>query len=106
LPNGFDKNLMRVYEVVNGFCEEYGRFPTVVRMPRISCEDLLQNVLTPAGARLLQDKIRIEISEDLFCAEDSTGVRYEYLSRDDVVLSGEAERWLGLEQYLRSDEGW
>src|SRR5690606_10432127 len=96
MPNGFDKNLYRVYEVVDGFRESFGRWPTAVRMPSTSLLDLLQNVLTPAGRIRLEACLTLIPDEAEFAAEDETGRRYVYGSRREVGKGG-AAGWLALD---------
>jgi hypothetical protein len=80
MPNGHDKNLFRLYEVVNGFRRNYGRWPTTVRLPEISRDDLLNHVLTAAGRDAIRAKLEFLTDEDRFSAEDGSGARYTYLS--------------------------
>jgi hypothetical protein len=117
MPNGDDKNLMRVYEVVNGFRRKHGRWPTTIRLPEISCDDLLNHVLTDDGRAAIRAKLDFVVDEDEFCALDAGGAKYEYLSGRSEPPQGEASaaEWLGVdhltrhgadyaESYLSSDE--
>jgi hypothetical protein len=103
MPNGDDKNLMRVYEAVNGFRRRFGRWPTTIRLPEISRDDLLNHVLTDAGQAAIRAKLDFVTDEDQFCAEEGSGARYTYLSGNSEPGRGEpsASEWLGVDQLTR-----
>ena len=104
MPNGFDKNLYRVYEVVDGFRAAFDRWPTTVRLPGASLRDLMQNVLTPAGRSRIESCLTFISDEAVFAAEDQTGSRYIYLS-DSGFESGGAAAWLAVDHLTqRSSE--
>jgi hypothetical protein len=107
MPNGDDKNLMRLYEVVDGFRRRFGRWPTTIRLPQFERENLLEGVLTEVGRDTLLARLDFVTDEERFCAEDASGARYAYLSRAARPNDGEpsAAEWLGVDSLTRHGAG-
>jgi hypothetical protein len=65
VPNGDDKNWVRICSAVDGFRGRYERWPTGVRLPPNSFEDVVGHVLTPAGFALVSNIFAIISDEAL-----------------------------------------
>lgn len=96
MPNGDDKNLIRLYEVVSGFIARYGDPPVEVRLPTAALEDLFDHVLSLDAQRRLRSLVRLIVDENAFAATDGKARRYDYLSSRQVSITAGVE-WLGLE---------
>lgn len=109
MPNGDDKNWMRVCSAIDGFRSHFGRWPKRVRMSRLSFLDLTSNVLTPLGFAVVSSVLELCQEDDAtMIADDGTGAEYNYGSgrssgrgrRLEVETS--AYSWFG-EAILRHD---
>ena len=105
MPNGDDKNLMRLYMAINGFRARYGSWPTTVRMFPPSLEDLRDYVLGPKQFALLAAKLQIVPDEVGMIAEDAKGRTFDYGSEgsSDREPDLHAEDWLGIKSILEDD---
>lgn len=65
MPNGSDKNWMRICFAVNGFRSRHGRWPKEVRISPTLFEDVVGHVLTPAGFALISNVFAIVSDRDL-----------------------------------------
>lgn len=100
MPNGGDKNLVRLYEVVNGFRGKHSLWPTRARMPAACLEDLRDHVLTSDGWKSLNSRLELVTDDDRFAAEDDEGRQYVYLSSGRPA-HGRAEEWLDIQQHVK-----
>lgn len=78
MPNGYDKNWVRLCAAVNGFRAEYGRWPTRVRLYAGALEDLRENVFSPESFARLTAKLRLVPDDTAMVAEDDEGRQYSY----------------------------
>jgi hypothetical protein len=98
MPNGDDKNWVRVCAAIDGFRILYGRWPKRVRMMPISYVDLVSHVLTPLGFALVSSYVELIPEEDAeMIADDDSGAEYCYGRQESP--SGEVEptawEWFG-----------
>lgn len=77
MPNGDDKNWVRVCAAVDGFRGRYGRWPTAVRMPPACFADLVGHILTPVGFALVSSVVAFASEDDLS-------------ERTDIIAVGES----------------
>ena len=107
MPNGADKNLVRVRVTVAGFRAEHGSWPTRFLLPAISLEDLKDRILTAESFRRMSEKLDFVIAEDMFTAEDEQGRRHDYGSDEyDSSMDEAAYRWLNPEVRDDLHYGW
>lgn len=96
MPNGADKNVVRLCAAIDGFRVRYGSWPTVARLWPGCIKDL-QQCLTPEGFSRIQSKLRlIEAEGATVQVEDEHGRSYDY-GQDgfpETELDIRAEEWL------------
>lgn len=100
MPNGYNKNWIRLCGAIDGFRVRYNRWPTRVRMWKMVYEDLRENLFTPESFDKLQGKVELIVDERAgHIAEDGKGNSYDYgsegfpKSKPDI----DARHWLGIE---------
>lgn len=87
MPNGHDKNWVRVCLAIDGFRARHGHWPTRVRIMPASFRDLVSNVLTPSGFALVNSSVRLLPEPDAaMIAEDSNGREFCYGSDQAEIL--------------------
>lgn len=77
MPNGHDKNWVRLCAAVDGFRVRYGRWPTRVRMPAISMNDF-RYLFDDRDILAITSKVRFVLDDAPMVAEDDEGARYSY----------------------------
>jgi|SRR5579862_4521876 len=79
MPNGHDKNWIRLCGAIDGFRVRYGRWPDRVRMFPICLDDIRNCLFTPADLAAIVAKVKL-IADDgaETIAEDDTGASYNY----------------------------
>ena len=79
MPNGGDKNWVRVCAAIDGFRGRYGHWPKRVRMMPGSFDDLVAHVLTPIGLALVSSYVELVPEEGAaMIADDGAGAEYNY----------------------------
>lgn len=94
MPNGDDKNWVRVCLTVDGFRARFGRWPAAVRLPPVCFEDLVGHVLTPAGYALVSSFFMLmsdrQLSENMaIIATGESGAEFRYGEDVEVNLPAE-----------------
>lgn len=94
MPNGIDKNWMRMCAAVNGFRARYQHWPVRMRI----LEDAISPLFTPESLAKISEKLELVEDGSLFIAEDDASNSYNYaeegLSPKPDIL---AHIWLGVE---------
>jgi len=78
MPNGDDKNWIRLCAALDGFFARYGKWPTRVRVFPGALEDLRTHVLGPEAFAVVSRKVRLVPDEASMLAEDDEGHAYDY----------------------------
>jgi hypothetical protein len=109
MPNGGDKNWIRVCAAIDGFRLDYGRWPNRVRVMPSAFDDLVAHVLTPIGFALVSSYVELVPEPDAeMIADDGTGTGAEYSYGQQGFPEGELDtptrEWFG-EAVLRPDLG-
>ena len=79
MPNGGDKNWVRVCAAIDGFRVKYGRWPKRVRLMPIAYVDLVGHVLTPPGFALVSSFVKLVPEQEAeMIADDEGGAEYCY----------------------------
>lgn len=98
MPNGWDKNWVRLCAAVNGFRARYGVWPTKVRMLPAILDDLRNHVFDPASYAQLESKLNLLGDDADMVAEDEKGRNYSYgadgFTKDEPDIK--AQDWLGV----------
>jgi hypothetical protein len=98
MPNGHNRDWIRVCGAVDGFFSTFGRWPTHVEMPSDDC-DALERSFEPRDWHVLNSKLRIVRAENsLIVAGDGAGNSYSYgeLGFPAVSPVPDAPTWLGV----------
>ena len=98
MPNGWDKNWIRLCGAIDGFRSKHHRWPTRVRVFEMTLNNIKEAVLTEESFRRLIERIELVPDEVPFIAEDGTGATYNYGLEGfpKVKLDISAEAWLGI----------
>jgi hypothetical protein len=99
MPNGNDRNWVRVRAAVEGFFDRHGRWPKRVRLPPMTLRDLQEHLFLPGSWQRLTEQLEFVADETAtIVAEDDEGNRYSYgvdgFPRERPVVG--AEQWLGV----------
>jgi len=79
MPNGADRNWIRVLAAVDGFFATHGHWPSRVRLPRPALENLQNDLFTPASWQRLTERIEFIPDESAgMIAEDESGNVYNF----------------------------
>ncbi|HEY0793169.1 MAG TPA: hypothetical protein VGD78_19045 [Chthoniobacterales bacterium] len=78
MPNGHDKNWVRLCVTINGFRMRYGRWPSRVRMPEGCIADLRDRLFTGPEFEKITAKITLIPDEQSIVAEDDSGASFAY----------------------------
>jgi len=79
MPNGDDKNWIRVCCSIDGFRAKYGRWPLRVRISPISYIDIIDHILSPMGFALVSSHVALVGEEDAeMVSEDDDGNSHNY----------------------------
>ena len=78
MPNGHDKNWIRVCAAIEGFRVRHGRWPTRVRLFPVALAELRDHLFTPDDFAKITSKIALVPDDAPMIAEDDTGASYNY----------------------------
>lgn len=110
MPNGIDKNLVRLRMAVDRFRERFGRWPHRVVLHPLSLSDI-RRLVTPEFMAAMEEKLQFVAGEAAFRCEDEDGRWYDYGqgrasehardpgSEDDDPELHSAAAWLGLDRW-------
>lgn len=98
MPNGHDKNWVRLCAAIDGFRVRYGRFPTRVRMFPECLGDIRDRLFTPEDFAQITAKIALIADDASMIAEDDAGGSYNYGDEGfpPQFPSPSASEWLGV----------
>jgi hypothetical protein len=97
MPNGHDKNWMRLCGALDGFRSRYGRWPTRVRMHEGTLRDL-DSLFTKEDLARIRERLALVPDEASIIAEDDSGAQYNY-GQEGFPKRGpdiRAADWLGV----------
>jgi len=77
MPNGDDKNWVRLCAAIDGFRMRYGRWPKRVRMHALMLGDFY-HIFTPADFAKIAHKVELITDGSQMVADDSKGASYNY----------------------------
>lgn len=80
MPNGAEKNWIRLLAAVDGYWQRYGAWPTHVVLPEVCLADLRDHILSTDDFVRLRSVITLEVEEDRFAATDGADRAYDYMS--------------------------
>ena len=106
MPNGHDKDWVRLCAAIVGFRVRYGRWPTRVRMHGLSLDDLRKHVFSRPDFAKLERKIKLVADSEMgMIAEDDSGARYDYEKEGFPPLRPQpaAAEWLGVKPKPEED---
>jgi hypothetical protein len=98
MPNGHDKNYIRLCAAIDGFRTRYGRWPARVRIFPAALANLRDDVFTAVDFARITAKVALVPDDAPMIAEDDTGASYDY-GREGFPLNRPtpcAAEWLGV----------
>ena len=96
MPNGDDKNWIRLCVTINGFRVKYGMWPERVRMSSFMLENL-RHLFHPSTFSVLQSQLPIEkTTEESIEVFDREGRQFTYGDLTDGDLDISSLEWLGI----------
>jgi hypothetical protein len=105
MPNGHDKNWIRLCGAIDGFRARYGRWPARVRIFPASLADIRDHLFTPDDYARIVAKIALIADEAPMVAEDDLGGSYSYGQEGfpkQTAIPNAAD-WLGVKPRLEED---
>ncbi len=99
MPNGFDKNWIRLCAAVDGFYVSHGKWPRRVLLYAPAIEDLRTSVFSNESFAKLTARLDLVPSESPMVAQDDDGNEYSYGEEGfpQKKPSPSAADWLGLQ---------
>ena len=98
MPNGADKNWVRLCAAIDGFRARHKLWPTTIRLGKREYKDL-QWMFTKESFGKLAEKLRFVTIDLGMAAEDHEGRKYDYakegFSKKQPDIT--AKEWLGVE---------
>ncbi len=97
MPNGENKNWVRLCGAIDGFRVRYNQWPTRVRLGLVYFEDI-KSLFNLHAFNKLQDKLQFVIDDAHIVAEDNAGQSYDYSIEGFPKLKPpiRARDWLGI----------
>jgi hypothetical protein len=98
MPNGSDKNWIRLRVTANGFFCRHGQWPSEIYVPEDCYRNFEEALFMPETWAKVQAKIRVIPSDLLFVATNKQGGRFTYGERSGTgyELGQDFEEWIGL----------
>lgn len=98
MPNGDNKNFIRLCGAIDGFKQRHLKWPTRVVAHSMCIDDLRNHVLSPIAFQLVTDKVELFEGDAGFRAEDNDGNTYDYGSEGfpERRPTPSAQDWLGI----------
>jgi len=99
MPNGFDKNWVRLCAAIDGFYVSHGKWPSRVLLFAGASETLKADVFSKKSFAKLVSKVDLVVSESPMLAQDDDGNHYNYGEQGfpDTKPPISAADWLGIE---------
>jgi hypothetical protein len=99
MPNGHDKNWIRLLGAIDGFRVRYDAWPTRVRIFSASLADIRDHLFSPELYAKLTQKLDLIANEAPMVAEDDDGNSYSYGAEGfpSKRPNPSARDWLGVE---------
>lgn len=98
MPNGDDKNWIRLCAAIDGFRARYGAWPTRVRLFSACVENLRNDLFSPEAYARLTTRLEFVADDASMVAEDDSGRSYDYsmqgFSKSPPDIP--AQQWLGV----------
>lgn len=98
MPNGYDRNWVRLRAAIEGFRARYGKWPTHARLDPGYVVNLREHVFSEAAWSEIEAALEIIEVDDGLEVTGEEGERYSY--RDEGFPEGapdrRAEEWLGV----------
>jgi hypothetical protein len=98
MPNGGDKNWIRLCAAIDGFRLRYDRWPSRIRLNPYSLEDLRYHILPIVEFARIEKQLKFISDEKAgMIAEDDTGAAYDYGNEGfpETRPDPDAREWLG-----------
>lgn len=98
MPNGHDKNWVRLCAAVDGFHLRYGRWPTRVRLFPGALANIRDYLFTPDDYARITAKVALVPDNAPMIAEDDSGASYNYGAESfpETHPTPSAYEWFGV----------
>ena len=98
MPNGHDKNWIRLCGAIDGFRVRYGRWPTRVRIYPESLAEIRDILFTRHDYAKIEAKVALIPDDAPIIAENDSGMSYSYGDEGfpDKSPTPSAAEWLGV----------
>ena len=98
MPNGYDKNWIRVQAALNGFRQRFGHWPSKVLIPEAVLRGFELHIFTPDSMTNIRQKLELVVADVLIVAEDEQDNQYNYGAEGFLKekLGIDAGEWLGV----------
>ena len=80
MPNGYDRNWIRLRAALSGFRIRYGMWPTRARISPVIWDNFRQDLFSSEGFAKLEKKLQLIPGDEPFLVEDEEGRSYNYSS--------------------------
>jgi hypothetical protein len=99
MPNGYDKNWVRLCGAIDGFRVRFGHWPSKVLLNRIILNDLEHGIFLPESMKRIKDKVSLVVQDADIVAQDEFGNQYSYGDEGFPARRPriDARKWLGVE---------
>jgi hypothetical protein len=78
MPNGHDKNWIRLCAAIDGFKNRFKHWPTKVLLPKDILYDLEEVIFMPESMLNIREKITLVVADEPVVAQDEDGNQYSY----------------------------
>lgn len=97
MPNGHDKNWVRLCAALEGFRSAYGSWPTEVHLPEAYYENIA-SLFHPESFQKIKSKLTFVLDDQPFVAMDAEGRAYNYGKQGfpKERRDESAREWLGV----------
>jgi hypothetical protein len=100
MPNGYDRNWVRLRAAIAGFHVRFGRWPDRVRMPLGLIADLRDYLFSESAFHKLQGRVALIPDEEAGCiAQDDAGHEFDYGTEGFIPgwYAVDVAGWLGVQ---------
>jgi len=98
MPNGHDKNWIRLCAAIDGFKVRFKHWPTKVLLHQDILYDLEVGIFTPKSMMKIREKINLVVADEPIVAQDEDGNQYNYCDEGFPKRRPKlnAAKWLGV----------
>ena len=108
MPNGYDRNWVRLLIILGRFRAKYGSWPSKILLSKSMLDNLKNDLFTLEAFAKLEEKLEFIVNDDGFGAEDNSG---NFISYNESPDSGDKQNinpyeWLGVSPDRPHEQEW